>query len=230
MTVITINGQIGSGGQEVGEEVSRRLHLDYVDRLILAEAAKRLSATVEAVAQREQRTLTRNERIARFLQTLVERSAVSGAGGDPYMGSGLDMLLGQEYQTAVKEPITRADQLRDEQFIEATRSVIQELARAGNAVIIGRASNLILKGYPGAIHVGLVSTTESRAKVVAQRDGVSLQEAERRMHEAERARMAFFRKFFRASADDPTLFHMMLNTHALDNARAASIIVHAVSM
>ncbi|MFH1142006.1 MAG: cytidylate kinase-like family protein [Chloroflexota bacterium] len=229
MTVITINGQVGSGGPEIGAGVAQRLHLDYVDRLILAEAAKRLSATVEAVAEREQRPLTRNERIAQFLQTIVERSAVSGAVGDPYFGGGIGVVLGQEYQDAVKEPITRADQLRDAQFIEATRAVIQELARSGNAVIIGRASNLILKGYPDAFHVGLVSTVESRVKVVAEREGVSLQDAGRRMNEAERARVAFFRKFFRASADDPANFHMMLNTHALDSERAASIIVQAVS-
>lgn len=229
MTVITINGQIGAGGQEIGQEVAQRLHLDYVDRLILAEAAKRLSATVEALAEREQRPLTRNERIARFLQSMVERSAVSGAIGDPYFGGGIGVVLGQEYQDLVKEPITRADQLRDAQFIEATRAVIEELARTGNAVIIGRASNLILKGYPDAIHVGLVSTLESRGKLVAERDGVSLQEAERRMNEAERARVAFFRKFFKASADDPANFHLMLNTHVLDSERAASIIVQAIS-
>ncbi|MSQ22233.1 MAG: hypothetical protein EXR53_02860, partial [Dehalococcoidia bacterium] len=109
------------------------------------------------------------------------------------------------------------------------RAVIQELARTGNAVIIGHASNLILKGYPGAFHVGLMSTLESRVEVMAERDGSSLQEAERRMTEAERARVAFFRKFFKASADDQANFHMMLNTHALDSERVASIIVQAVS-
>ena len=229
MTLITINGQVGTGGLEIGADVARRLHLDYVDRLILAEAAKRLGATVEVLAEREERLLSRNQRIARFLQTLMERSAVSDAAGDPYFGAGIGLVLGQEYQDAVKEPITRADQLRDEQFIEATRAVIQELARVGNAVIIGRASNLILKGAQDAFHVGLVSTVESRVKVVAERDSISLREAERRIDEAEKARVAFFRKFFRASADDPANFHMILNTHALDSERAASIIVQAAS-
>lgn len=227
MTVITINGQIGSGGPEIGAAVAQRLHMDYIDRLILAEAAKRLSATVEALAQREQRTLTLNERIVRFLQTLMERSAAAGAGGDPYFGGGVGILLGQEYQEAVKEPITRADQLRDQQFIDTTKAVIQELARAGNAVIIGRASNLILKGSPGTLHVGLISTLESRVKVTANREGVSPHEAERITNEAERARVAYFRRFFRASPDDPASFHLMLNTHLLDPEQAASVIAQA---
>ena len=96
MTVITINGQAGSAVLEIGAEVARRLGFDYVDRLILAEAAKRLGATVEALAEMEQRVLSCGERIARFLQTLLERSAAAGTGGDPYFGPDIGVLLGQE--------------------------------------------------------------------------------------------------------------------------------------
>ena len=51
--------------------------------------------------------------------------------------------------------------------------------------------------------LGLVSALESRIKVIAERDGISF--------------------------DDSANFHMMLNTHTLDQERAASIIIHAVS-
>ena len=98
MAVITINGQIGTGAPEISSEVARLLGIDYVDRLILAEAAKRLGATVEALAEREQRPLTRGDRIARFLQSALERSAAAGTGGDPYFGPGLGTMLGREYQ------------------------------------------------------------------------------------------------------------------------------------
>lgn len=229
MTLITVNGQIGSGGPEVGAEVAKRLNLDYIDRLILAEAAKRLGATVEALAEKEQRRLHPRERIARFLQTLIERSAASGAGGDPYLGAGFGILLGQEYQEAMREPITRADQLRDKQFVETTRAVIRELADAGNAVIIGRASNLILKDYPTALHVGLISTLGSRIKVVAEREGVALAQAERMTNEAEAARLAFFRKHFNAWADHSASYHLVLNTHLLDRDKVVSVIVRAAS-
>ena len=41
MAVVTLNGATGVGGPEVGVEVARLLKADYVDRLLLAEAAKR---------------------------------------------------------------------------------------------------------------------------------------------------------------------------------------------
>ena len=34
MPVITLNGLMGSGGTEVGAEVARELHIDFVDRLV----------------------------------------------------------------------------------------------------------------------------------------------------------------------------------------------------
>ena len=228
MTVITINGQIGAAGHEIGAMVARRLQLDYVDRLILAEAAKRLGTTVAALAEKEQRVRSLGERIARFLQTLMERSAVAGAGADPYFDPGIGVLLGQDYPHVMEEPITQADQVEDESFIEATKAVIQEMADEGNAVIIGRASNIILKDHASAFHVALVSSDmESRARVIGNRQGISLEEAERIVNEHEKARVDYFRRYFKASADDPLISHMTLNIHLLGQERAAEIIVQA---
>ena len=227
MTVITINGQRGSGAREVGAEVAKQLQYDYVDRLILAEAARHLGATIEAVEDKWQRSPSLGERLSRFLERLMERSATAGAGGDPYFGPGLGVLLGQDYPDAVAEPINNADQLEDEHFLEATQNVIVNLADAGNVVIIGRAGNHILKNRPDALHVGLISTLESRIEVVAKREGLSIDEARRFTEETEKARVEYFRKFFKSSASEPADYDLVLNTHLLDQETAAGIIIKA---
>jgi cytidylate kinase len=209
--------------------VARQLGYDYVDRLILAEAARRLGATVEAVADKERRPLSLGERLARFMQTLLERSAAAGAGADPYFGPGIGVLLGQEYPEVAREPITSSDQLMDDRFIEATKSVILELSNDGNVVIIGRASNLILRNIPQAFHVGVVSETASRVETIAEWEMRSPDEARQIVRDHERAREAFFRKFFQASVDDPNHYHLMLNTHRMGSDAAAAIIVNAVN-
>ena len=84
MAVITINGQRGSGAREIGAKVARLLQYDYVDRLILSEAARHLGATVEAVEDKWQRSPGFGERLSRFLERLMERSATASAGGDPF--------------------------------------------------------------------------------------------------------------------------------------------------
>ncbi|MBI4197580.1 MAG: cytidylate kinase-like family protein [Chloroflexi bacterium] len=224
MAVITMNGQIGSGAVEIGALVARRLGYDYVDRLILAEAAKRLGATVEVLAQKEQRSPTRGDRLARFLNTVMERSALAGSGADPYMGAGLGVLLGQDYPRAMEDPITRADQLEDERFIAVTKSVIMELADEGNVVIIGRASNYILKDRPDAFHVGVVSTLDARIKTITEREQVSPQQAKTITIEHERGRITYFRKYFQATVDNPADYHLMVNAHRMSPEAAARIV------
>jgi len=42
MPVITIRGTLGSSAPEIGKLVAEKLHIDYVDREIIAEIAERL--------------------------------------------------------------------------------------------------------------------------------------------------------------------------------------------
>jgi cytidylate kinase len=63
MPVITINGPVGSGAIEVGQLVAQQLSLNYVDRLVFAEAAKLVRAPVGALLDKEQRV----DRLVRFL-------------------------------------------------------------------------------------------------------------------------------------------------------------------
>ena len=228
MPVITINGRMGSGAPEIGAQIARLLEIDYVDRMIIARAANRLGATVEAVAEREQKPLTRTDRIARFLEGVLERSAVAGAGGDPYFGPELGTMLGREYRELSCEPISRADELDDRKFIEVTTDVIKEVAQAENAVIIGRAGNLILKDFTPAFHVGVVGSLEQGVKIIEARENLSEEEAKWRIQLQEKARLDFFGKFFKAQPENPMDYHMVLNTDRFGHEQAAAIIVHAV--
>ena len=229
MAVVTITGLRGSGAPEVGAEVARILNADYIDRLVLAEAAKRIGATVEAVAAKSERPQGRRDRLAQFIQTLLERSAAAGTGGDPYFGPGLEVLLGRDYTEIPSEPITRAQEIEDSRFIEVTRAVIQELAHEGHAVFIGRGHNIILKDTPGALHVGLVAPLEARVRLIMERGGLDEKGAEKHIVEFDRARIAYFKKFFNVHPDDPLSYHMILNVGMLPRPMAAQIICQAAA-
>jgi len=71
---------MGSGGTEVGSEVAKRLGIDFVDRAILAEAAKKLGTTVAVVADRTEKPPSLGDRVAGFARTVLERSALAGGG------------------------------------------------------------------------------------------------------------------------------------------------------
>ena len=157
MPIITINGTIGSGTFEVGQMVANSLNLNYVDRMVLAEAARRVGSPVGVLLEKEQRVIRFRERLGRFLQTMLERSAISGVSGEPYFGRGVEMLPAETYTELAGDASSSAQQVNDAAFIDATTSVIKEVASAGNVVIIGRGSNMILADTPGVINVALVA-------------------------------------------------------------------------
>jgi cytidylate kinase len=227
MPVITINGPIGAGGVEIGQMVAQTLNINYVDRLVFAEAAKLVKAPVGALIDKEQRVVPFRARLARFLQTVLERSAMSGASGEPYFGRGAEMLPAETYTELAGDPASAAQLLNDKAFIEATSAVIRDLATAGNVVIIGRGANVILADRPGVIHVGLLGPREARVTTLMSRERISRAEAEVEADQLEQARITFFRKFFKVQPNDPSLYHLMLNLGRVRFKTAAEIIVHA---
>ena len=227
MPVITINGPVGGGPIEVGQMVSQLLGINYVDRMVFAEAAKLVHSPVGALIEKEQRVVRFRDRLGRFLQTMLERSAIAGVSGEPYFGRGIEMLPAETYFELAGDSSSSAQNLNDQAFIEATTSVVQDLARAGDVVIIGRGANMILAGVPGVIHVGLVAPMEARVQTAMEREHFSREEAEKYVEELEQARLIFFRKFFKVNPFDPSLYHMMLNMAVVQPNTAAEVIAHA---
>ena len=169
MPVITITGLIGTGSPEVGADVARKLGIDFVDRLILAEAAKKLGTTVAAVAERTERAPSLGDRFAGFVRAVLERSALAGGGADPYFGGGLDALLVREYKDFPVEGAIPADGTVDDDLIRVTAAAIREIAASGNVIIAGRGANMILANEPGILHVGLTSRKAQRIERIMER-------------------------------------------------------------
>jgi cytidylate kinase len=208
--------------------VAKRLEADYVDRLILTNVARQVGATVEALHEREERPPTRGERFSRLLQRILERSAVSGAGGDPYFGPGVAAFLTEEYEDLPQPTITKGHELEDEAYIEAVHTVLEEMAEGGNTVIVGRGSHVILKDLPNVLRVGVVSEYEDRVATIMERERISRDDAERIMAARDEARAYYFRRFLGLdNPDAPELFHMVVNISELSLDYAAEMVAAA---
>lgn len=227
MPVITINGPVGSGAIEVGQLVAQELNLNYVDRLVLAEAAKLVHAPVGALLDKEQRVDRFRDRLAYFLQTLLERSALYADAGEPYFGPTIEMLPGEAYSELARDSSSAVQKVSDRAFMEATTSVLEGLYQVGNVVIIGRGANVILADAPGIIHVGMLAPLEVRVATIMEREHLTREEAETHVEEAEQARGKFFRKFFKLNPNDSSLYHLTLNLGQMRAETAAEIIAHA---
>lgn len=228
MPVITINGPVGSGPTEVGQLVGQLLSINYVDRLVFAEAAKLVGSPVGALIEKEQRVIRFRDKLGRFLQTMLERSAVAGVSGEPYFGRGIEMLPAETYIELAGDPSSSAQRVNDKAFIEATTAVVTDLAKAGDVVIIGRGANMMLADVPGVVHVGMWAPLDVRVQTAMDREHFNRQEAEKYVVELEQARVTFFRKFFKVNPYDPSLYHIMLNMGMMEPKAAAEVITHTV--
>ena len=224
MPVITVTGLIGSGVIEIGPKISDRLGIDHVDRTILAEAGKKIGASEQDVADRTERALGLGDRVAGFVKTVLERSALAGGGADPYFGGGLDALLVREYRDFPEES-HGSGEFDDENLLKVTSDVISEIAAAGNVVIAGRGSNIILREMPNTLHVGLISSMDVRVQRIIEREQLSEDEAVRYIQENDRARIAYFKRFFDVDPQEARYYHQVLNTDMLTIDQATEIIV-----
>ena len=228
MAVITMGGLTAGGGRLLGPMVAQRLGADYVDRLILTDAARDLGATVEALHQREQRPPTMGERLGGVLQRILERSALTGAGGDPYFGPGAMAFLTEEFEDLPQPTITKGHELEDEKYIAAMRNVMNELASSGNVVIVGRGGSVILGDDPKVLRVGVVARLEDRVTRIMERERVDRAQAAKTVDARDRARADYYKRYFGIDdPEDPELYHLVLNTSDMDLEYSTEVVVQA---
>lgn len=224
MPVVTMSGNLASGAREVGQAAARLLGIDFVDQQLLVEGAKRCGVPVDAMAQRDERCASRRERLASILRNFLERSAATGA--DPLAGAGgLEVLLSRTYAEMAVE--REEPHLDDVLYMKTMSAIIMELGARGDTAILGRGSQMILAEQPAALHVLCVAPQPLRVRRLAEREGITPEDAAHRVADSDRARAAFHRKFWRVNVDDPLLYDLALDTARLSYEVAAELVATA---
>ncbi len=228
LSVITIEGRLGAGGPDLGRMVAKEMGLDFIDRLMLADIARRVGATVTALVDQEKRVPSIASRFAQGIQRMLHRSAVAGMGGDPYFGPGIEQLLARPYSEMEEPPHTSAEEIDEKHFIETASEVIKDLAEIGNVVLLGRGGAEILHDNPKVLRVGVVAKMEDRIiRVQQQMRFETPEQAEQLIQHADTAQHRYFEKAFGSSPIDPFLYHFMWNTSDVSLEYAAQVTIDA---
>lgn len=228
MPVITVTGRLSSGAREIAQAVAAALQLDYLDREILVAAAREMGVSESDVAQHDERVSNLGERLGALLRTLMERSAAAGAGDPIAGGGGLDALLARTYgEAAGLPPAGDSGQLDDEHYLRTLTSVIRAVASRGNVVILGRGSQAILQHHPETLHVYITLPRADRIQALAEREVMSLQDAERRIKQSDQNRIEFHRRYFKVEMENPCLYDLMIHAGRIAPDLAVRIILDA---
>ena len=207
MPLITIRGPLGSGSPEIGKIAAELLHVDYVDREIIAAVAARLDRREDDVKEKEMPSASLFGRIARAL----ERGYSSEIG---FEGA---------YMHVWQIP------LDDGRYLKTLEAVIRDLARTQSLVIQGRGSQFILRDYPRALHVLVTAPFEVRLKRVQEGLGLDHENARREVSRFDSGGREFIKRYFKAEVWDPVNYDLVVNTEHFSYQATAEIIVNTLS-
>ena len=199
MPVITISRMFGSGGSEVAARVADALGWTLLDNALVERVAARLGRTPVEVQAIEER-----------VPSLAERLADALALGSPEIVS-----------PSLSAPLPPTE----ERLLEVTERVIDDAVARGPVVLVGRGAQSYLAQRSDALHVFCYAPRPALIARVVQREGITADEAARRVDETNKRREQYVRRYWHRSWHGPENYHLCVNTDWLGIDDSAALIV-----
>jgi len=192
MPGITISSGYGAGGSVVAPLVAEQLGWTLLDRAISSRVAEQLQVSQQ---EAEEGNLKRSK-VERFFGVLAPL-----AGG----------VLGYDNDGVAEAPLPLDDHV---QFRDRAESIMRAALPQG-AVILGRAGAAALCSERDVLRVRLFGPPEARIEQATRTDHVDRETAERRLPEVDKARAQYVHRLYNRDIDDPTLYHLHLDSTAI---------------
>jgi len=233
MAVVTVSRQRGSMGSYIALEVADRLELQYLDREIIDSVAREAGVPAKSVEAIEERA----GRMARVLHLLGTRPTLPGVASasireQDAIEERVQVLmerdgLSREAAFARLESSGGVDYAPRPDYLDLLSSVILEYATEGQAMIVGRGGQKILRSLTGVLHVQIIARFETRVYNIIQREGVKWREAARSVRLADEQRSGYMRRFYNADWLDSGLYDLVINTDRIPGEVAVDMIIQA---
>ena len=191
--------------------LARELHADLLDSRLIDEIAHRLQLPKEEVEAEDEQP---GSLLARVLLALGSAST--------------EPLIPPE-ATAWTPPNASPTFDTRKAVLGITQHVIEEAARSGNVVIVGRGAGYILSKFPGALHVFLRADEAIRVKTIMARFNITSEdEARRRMKQTDENWTSYIRQVYGHDRNHPAHYDMVLDTGRLGYDTTVAVILAAL--
>lgn len=182
--IVTIEREYGCGGGEIAQRLAAELGWKLWDQLLTEEIARLAECPKAVVEVREERT-------------------------DPLYYRLFKSFLRGSYEGSLNAHKLKL--VDSESILKLTERVVQNAAKSGNSVIVGRGAQHFLRNRQDTLRVFLYATREAKVLRLQAR-GKSEKEAEQLVDSVDRERADFIQKYFRAEWPDHAIYHTMINT------------------
>ena len=188
MSVIVISRQFGAGGKTLGEMVSEKLNYTFVDNDIIQMVAKQAKVSTNFVESIEGEA---GGKLLKFMSGLVRKSFV-------------ERILSDEH-----------GYIDEEIYVDLLYKIIYQIADEGNAVILGRGGQYILRDRADVFHVLLIAEKPDRIRFMEEHYNLKPTQAKQSVNREDKRRINLYKKFGKEDYDSPDLYHLVLNMSRL---------------
>jgi hypothetical protein len=199
--LVCISSDDGADAFDAASDVAEKLGWTLVDEDIVSRAAAEAGVEPSAIADVERRKS--------LIERLLDNVSTSGA-SMAYVPSLAESLQGGP----------RSDVLRG-----MIRSVIEEVAARGSAVIVAHAASLALGERDGVLRVLITASPATRARRISATLDVDEKEATRMLSRSEANRADYIKRFYGISEESPLHYDLVINTDRLSAGQAAELIL-----
>ena len=103
--------------------------------------------------------------------------------------------------------------------------LIRAQADVGNAVIVGRGGQIVLRDRPDILHLRIVAPLETRRTWLQQERNMSASTALAYLEKSSQTRNRYLQRCYNVRVDDPTLYHLVINTGLIDMSQAVNLVI-----
>ncbi len=225
MMAVTIEGEAGAGGLEIGRLVATRIEGTYVQKQAIRRIARQLDASVEAVVRKELAYHSRWKRAGHKLEVWLAQMGRTWA-GDPWGMQG-------NYMNDLDAGTNRKElpgEITDSEYKKAIYDNAGRYLKEGNVVLAHRAGCLTLQDRTEAVHVGLFAPKDRRVARAAWRYRIGRGEAEEWVETMDAARSAWFQHLADQDPHDRSIYDIAIDVTDLGEDEDVARRVSEVAM
>ena len=199
--IITISREYGSGGRQVGLTVAKKLGMEFYDKELIDAAAKEIGFPTEMIADREQR----------LTNSLLYNFAMGTLYGIAY-----------PREPKVSElPLT-------EQIYQAQKKAIEEAAKRGSCIFVGRCADYILKSRPDVLRVFIYADRDIRKRRAIEEYGEIEEYIDEFMYQTDKRRRIHYENYTNQKWGSRENYDLMLNRGDLGLDKCVELLCEAV--
>jgi cytidylate kinase len=203
--------QIGSGADQVANQLCSDLDLMAFDKRLMVRVASEIGVGENEIVDYSEDTYKLRgffDALFRRARPVAEISAWTGG-----------RSAGYERQVRI---------LDEDRAVDLVRAAVTAAYERGNVLIIGRGSQAVLEDKPDVLHLRVVAPFEDRIERIRARESLSPAQARRLITDSDRATEEYLGTFYHIDVDDPSLYHMVLNTGKLGIDKTVAMIKQGI--